>query len=382
VLHEGFVGVSGTTLQDAKYSDFKPDTAPITFHATGGWAGITDKYWMAAVIPPQDQAFDGTFRTSMVGGVQAYQADYRLAGQTISPGATVAVTHRLFAGAKVVSILNGYEDNQHISRFDLAIDWGWFFFLTKPIFYLLDIFYQYVGNFGVAILLLTLFVKILFFPIANASFKTMSRTKKLQPEMERIKQRYADDKVRQQQEVMEMYKREKVNPVSGCVPILLQIPVFFSLYKVLFVTIEMRHAPFFGWIHDLSAADPTSFLNLYGLLPYSIPDFVPWFLHIGIWPTLMGLTQWVQTRMNPQPADPMQAKMFTYLPVFYTALMSSFPAGLVIYWTWNNLLTVTQQYIMMRRQGVPVHLIENFKTPRWLTNLLARISGASNNPAE
>ena len=382
VLHEGFVGVAEDTLKDAKYSDFKPDTPPETFHSTGGWVGITDKYWMAAVIPPQDQAFDGTYHTSMVGSVQAYQADYRLPGQAIPSGATVSVTHRLFAGAKVVSIVEGYRDRLHIARFDLAVDWGWFFFLTKPIFIVLDIFYRYTGNFGIAILLLTLTIKILFFPIANTSYKSMSRMKKLQPEMERIKQRHGDDKVRQQQEVMDLYKREKVNPVSGCLPILLQIPVFFSLYKVLFVTIEMRHAPFFGWIHDLSAADPTSFLNLYGLLPYTIPAFVPWFLHIGVWPTLMGVSQWVQTKMNPAPADPMQAKMFTYLPVFHTALMSSFPAGLVIYWTWNNVLSITQQYLMMRRQGVPVHLIDNMKTPQWFTALRQRISGTSKNPAE
>ena len=382
VLHEGFVGVAGDTLNDPSYTDFKPDTPPTNFSATGGWLGITDKYWMAAVIPPQNKAFDGTYRTSMVHGVQAFQADYRLSGEKIAPGGTFSLTNRLFAGAKVVSILNGYRDNQNISRFDLAIDWGWFFFLTKPIFYLLDVFYRYVGNFGIAILLLTLTVKLLFFPIANTSFKSMSRMKKLQPEMERIKQRFGDDKVRQQQEIMDLYKREKVNPVSGCLPMFLQIPVFFSLYKVLFVTIEMRHAPFFGWIHDLSAADPTSFLNLYGLLPYSIPAFVPWFLHIGIWPTLMGVTQWVTTKLNPAPADPVQAKMFTYLPVFYTALMSSFPAGLVIYWTWNNLLTILQQSFIMRRQGVPIHLIENFKTPRWFSALRARLSGTSKKPAE
>ncbi|SRR5579885_424621 len=380
VVHEGFIGVAGDTLKDASYGDFKPDTPPTNFSATGGWVGITDKYWMAAVIPPQDRPFDATYHTTMLHGVQAFQADYRLSGQIIPAGGSASLTNRLFAGAKVVSILNSYRDNAHISRFDLAIDWGWFFFFTKPIFYLLDFFYRYVGNFGIAILLLTLAVKILFFPIADRQYKSMTRMKKLQPEMQRIRERFADDKVRQQQEMMELYKREKVNPVSGCLPILLQIPVFFSLYKVLFVTIEMRHAPFFGWIQDLSAADPTSFLNLYGLLPYSIPDFIPWFLHIGVWPTLMGISQWVQTKMNPAPADPVQAKMFTYLPVFYTALMSSFPAGLVIYWTWNNVLTILQQYVMMRRQGVPVHLIENLKMPRWLANLRQRISGAK--PAE
>jgi YidC/Oxa1 family membrane protein insertase len=381
VVHEGFVGVAEDKLKDASYSDFKPDTAPQTFHSTGGWLGITDKYWMAAVIPPQTNGFDGAYRTSMVGGTQAYQADYRLGGNKLAPGQTRAVTHRLFAGAKVVSIIQNYESNLGVQRFDLAIDWGWFFFLTKPIFLLLDFFNSQIGNFGIAILLLTLTIKIVFFPIANTSYKSMSRMKKLQPEMERIKTRFADDKVRQQQETMELYKREKVNPVSGCLPMLLQIPVFFSLYKVIFVTIEMRQAPFYGWIHDLSAPDPTSFMNLFGLLPYDVPSFVPAFLHIGIWPILMGITQFLQTKLNPAPSDPAQAKMFAFMPVIMTFMLAGFPAGLVIYWTWNNLLSVMQQYLMMRRQGVPVHLIDNFKAPAWLSALRGK-SAAAKEPAE
>ena len=372
VLHEGFVGAAGGALKDAKYDDFKDDKPPQTFHSTGGWVGITDKYWMAAAIPPQNQPFDGSYRATPLNGVKAYQSDYRLDGRNVAPGATLQLTQRLFAGAKVVSTIRHYEDSLGIERFDLAIDWGWFIFLTKPIFLLLDFFYRYLGNFGVAILLLTVVIKLIFFPLADASYRSMSRMKKLQPEVERLRERFADDKLRQQQEMMELYKREKVNPLSGCLPMLIQIPVFFSLYKVLFVTIEMRQAPFFGWIHDLSAPDPTNFLNLFGLLPYSIPSFVPLFLHIGIWPLIMGVTQWLQMKMNPAPTDPVQARMFTFMPLIFTFMLATFPAGLVIYWTWNNLLTVAQQYLMMRRQGVEVHLFSNFKAPTFLKRLPAR----------
>jgi YidC/Oxa1 family membrane protein insertase len=316
---------------------------------------------MAAVIPPQDGSFDGSYAASQANGVTDYQADYRMDGRKIAPGATLTVTHRLFAGAKVVQTLRDYQDKLGIARFDLAIDWGWFWFFTRPMFWLLDHLYNLVGNFGVAILLLTVTVKLIFFPLANTSYKSMSRMKKLQPEVENIRTRFAEDRVRQQQEMMELYKREKVNPVSGCLPVLIQVPVFFSLYKVLFVTIEMRHAPFFGWIHDLSAPDPTSILNLFGLLPYGVPTFIPAFLSIGIWPILMGVTQWVQTQMNPAPADPVQARMFSLMPIVFTFMLATFSAGLVIYWTWNNLLSVAQQYLMMRRQGVKLDLFQNFR---------------------
>ena len=373
ILHEGFVGVGNGSLKDATYGDFKEDKPPQTFSSTGGWVGITDKYWMAAVIPPQDQTFDGAYRGTASSRGRAYQADYRLPAETIAPGKTVSLTQHLFAGAKVVTTLNGYADTLGIQRFDLAIDWGWFWFFTKPIFWLLDLFYRYIGNFGIAILLLTVTIKLAFFPLANASFKSMSKMKKLQPEIERIKERFADDRARQQQEMMEFYKREKVNPVSGCLPMLIQMPVFFSLYKVLYVTIEMRHAPFFGWIQDLSAPDPTSILNLFGLFPYHIPLFIPAFLSIGVWPILMGFTQFLSTKMNPTPADPVQAKMFTFMPVIFTFMMAGFPAGLVIYWTWNNLLTAAQQYVVMRRQGVDVHLVENLK----LRQLARRLTGKS-----
>ncbi|HTT84286.1 MAG TPA: membrane protein insertase YidC [Rhizomicrobium sp.] len=382
VLHEGFVGAADGALKDASYDDFKKDEPPITFQSTGGWVGITDKYWMAAAIPPQNQAFDGSYRAAPLGDTKAYQADYRLDRHTIAPGATLDLTQRLFAGAKIVSVIRHYEDTLHIERFDLAIDWGWFIFLTKPMFWLLDFFYGFTGNFGVAILLLTVAVKLVFFPLADASYRSMSRMKKLQPEVERIRERFAEDKLRQQQEMMALYKREKVNPVSGCLPMLLTIPVFFSLYKVLFVTIEMRQAPFFGWIRDLSAPDPTCFINLFGLLPFAIPAWIPGFLHIGIWPMIMGVTQWLQTRLNPAPADPVQARMFTFMPLIFTFMLATFPAGLVIYWTWNNLLSTAQQYVMMKRQGVEVHLFNNLKMPAFLRRLGSPGARASTPPGE
>ena len=365
ILHEGFVGVAGGSEIDAKYSDFKDaGTPPKTFDSTGGWVGITDKYWMAAVIPPQGEKFDGAYLGSHDGGTEAYQANYRLGARAIAPGGAASVKHRLFAGAKVVDILRAYRDQDGIAHFDKAVDWGWFWFFTKPLFWLLDIFYKFIGNFGIAILMLTVVVKLAFFPLANAQFKSMSKMKKVQPEMERLKAAHKDDPQVMQQQMMELYRREKVNPLSGCLPILIQIPVFFSLYKVLFVTIEMRHAPFYGWIHDLSAPDPTSIINLFGLLPFDPHSVVPAFLSflsIGIWPILMGCTQWVQTKLNPTPADPMQARMFTLMPVVFTFMFATFPAGLVIYYTWNNLLSVAQQYFIMRRQGVEVKFFEGPK---------------------
>ncbi len=373
VLHEGFVGVADDKLQDPTYADFKDaGTPPKTFSSTGGWLGITDKYWMAALIPPQNAKFNGAYRATPYGGDKSYQANYSLPGRTLEPGQSTTVTQRLFAGAKVVDTLRNYEHTLGIQRFDYAIDWGWFIFLTQPLFWLLDKFYRYLGNFGLAIILATVVIRLLLFPLANASFKSMSKMKKVQPEMERIKKLYADDQARQQQEMMELYKREKVNPLMGCLPMLVQIPILFSLYKVMFVTIEMYHAPFYGWIKDLSAPDPTSILNLFGLLPYHVPSFVPVFLSVGIWPILMGMTQWVQTKLNPAPGDPVQAKMFALMPVVMTFMFAAFPAGLVIYYTWNNLLSVTQQYVMMKRQGVPVHLFENLKPPAFVRRLWDR----------
>ena len=362
-LHLGFVGVANGSEVDGKYDDFKDDgTPPKTLSSTGGWLGITDKYWMAAVVPPQNEAYNGEYLGATLGpDTKAYQANYRLSARNIAPGASATVSHRLFAGAKVVDILREYENKQGIVHFDNAVDWGWFSFLTRPFFWLLDYLYKYLGNFGLAILALTVLVKLAFFPIANAQFKSMSKMKKVQPEMERLKKAHADDPQKQQQAIMEMYKREKVNPLAGCFPILLTIPVFFSLYKVLYVTIEMRQAPFYGWIQDLSAPDPTSILNLFGLLPYHIPAFIPAFFSIGIWPIIYGATQWVQTKMNPTPADPVQARMFALMPVIFTFMFATFPAGLVIYYAWNNVLSVAQQYFIMRRDGVKVHLFENLK---------------------
>jgi len=375
VLHEGFVGVADGSLKDASYDDFKDEgTPPKTFSSTGGWVGITDKYWMAAVAPPQNENFDGAYRASPFGGTKAYQADYRLAARTAAAGGgTVHVVHHLFAGAKVVDTLRYYESSLGIARFDMAIDWGWFLIITQPLFWVLDQFYKMLGNFGLAILLLTVAVKAVTFPIANASAKTMAKMKKVQPEQEKIKERFADDPAKQQQAIMELYKREKVNPVTGCVPQLLVIPVFFSLYKVFFVTIEMRQAPFYGWIHDLAAPDPTSIVNLFGLLPFHPPSFIPAFLSIGIWPILMGITQWVQTKLNPAPADPIQARMFGLMPIMFTFMFATFPAGLVIYYTWNNLLGIAQQWYIMSRQGVEVHLFKNLR----LDALMQRLTGGT-----
>ncbi|MGD0190223.1 MAG: membrane protein insertase YidC [Rhizomicrobium sp.] len=391
-LHEGFVGATATDgASYTKYDDLKAGESK-TFQSTGGWMGITDKYWMAAAIPPQNRAFDAEYKVSGADTQKSYLSDYRLPTQTIAAGASASVTHHMFAGAKVVSIIRNYQAALGIVNFDRAIDWGWFPFFTQPIFYLLDLFYKYLGNLGLAILLLTVSLKLLFLPLADASYRSMSRMKKLQPEVEKLRERFAEDKVRQQQEMMELYKREKVNPLSGCLPMFIQIPVFFCLYKVLLGTIEMRQAPFFGWIHDLSAPDPTSLFNLFGLLPYSIPAALPELgflqgtvltvLHVGAWPILMGLSQWVQTKMNPAPTDPVQQKMFAYMPLIFTFLMAGLPSGLIIYWTWNNLLSVTQQYIMMRRQGVEVHLFNNLKLPDSIRRLAGSGARANTHPGE
>jgi YidC/Oxa1 family membrane protein insertase len=365
-LHEGFVGVANGSEVDAKYNDFKdPGTPPKTFSSTGGWVGITDKYWMAAIVPPQGENFNGAYLGAKTpAGADAYQANYRLDARKIAPGATASVTHRLFAGAKVVDILKAYQDSQNITHFDQAVDWGWFWFLTRPFFWLLDVLNKFLGNFGLAILALTVIVKIVFFPLANASFRAMSKMKKLQPQMEELKKLHSDDPQKLQLAMMELYKREKANPVSGCLPILLTIPVFFSLFKVLSVTIEMRHAPFYGWIHDLSAPDPTSLLNLFGLIPYNPTAILPSFMSyvsIGVWPIIYGITQWVQTKLNPPPPDPVQAKMFAFMPLIFTFMFATFPAGLVIYYAWNNLLSVAQQWFIMSREGVEISLFDNIK---------------------
>ncbi len=365
ILHLGFVGVANNSEVDAKYDDFKESgTTPKTFSSTGGWVGITDKYWMAAVIPPQNEVYNGAYLGSDINpATKAYQANYRLSQRDIASGSSVTVTHRLFAGAKVVDILRGYQNSQNISRFDNAVDWGWFWFITQPLFWLLDQFYKLIGNFGLAILMLTVVVKLIFFPLANTSFKSMGKMKKVQPEMERLKKVHKDDPQAQQLAIMELYKKEKINPLAGCLPILIQIPVFFSLYKVLFITIEMRHAPFYGWVHDLSAPDPTSIFNLFGLIPYDPHLYLPALIaSLGVWPILMGATQFVQTKLNPPPPDPVQARMFSLMPLVFTVMFATFPAGLVIYYTWNNLLTVAQQWYIMRKEGVEIHLFKSGKS--------------------
>jgi YidC/Oxa1 family membrane protein insertase len=349
ILHEGMIGEIGGSLREVKYSSIETGK-PIDYNSTGGWLGFTDKYWLTALVPPQDDAVKARFTHVVEGGVDRYQTDYLGSQITVPADGTAATSTRFFAGAKEVNLLDAYAASG-IPHFDLAIDFGWFYFLTKPIFKTLQFFYELLGNFGLAILLLTLIIKLLFFPLANKSYAAMSKMKLLQPEMQKIRERFPDDKARQQQEIMAMYKKVGANPLAGCLPIVIQIPVFFSLYKVLFVTIEMRHAPFFGWIHDLSAPDPTSFINLFGLLPFDPPAAIAHFVAIGAWPLLMGVTMYLQQKLNPQPVDPMQARMFMLLPIVFTYMLSAFPAGLVIYWAWNNLLSIAQQWAIMHRAG-------------------------------
>jgi YidC/Oxa1 family membrane protein insertase len=345
ILFEGLIGYLGGSLQEVKYSSLSPDQ-PIDFASTGGWLGFTDKYWLTSLIPSQNEPVKASFRHTLENGVAHYQTDYLGPAVTVAPNATASTTTRFFAGAKELNLLEAYSASG-IPLFEYSIDFGWFWFLTKPIFRILLILEHFLGNFGLAILLFTLCVKLLFFPLANKSYQAMSKMKLLQPEIQKLRERFPDDKARQQQEMMALYKRVGANPLAGCLPIVIQIPVFFSLYKVLFVTIEMRHAPFYGWIHDLSAPDPTSFANLFGLLPFVPPAF----LMIGAWPIIMGLTMFLQQKLNPQPVDPVQARMFMILPVVFTYMLAHFPVGLVIYWAWNNTLSVGQQWLIMHRAG-------------------------------
>ena len=363
ILHEGLIGVLGDKgLQEYTYGSVD-DKKTVNFDVTNGWLGITDKYWAATLLPDTNAHLKARFSTGMLGTLKTYQADYLLDGVTIAPGATGTADARLFAGAKEVQVINDYEKRLNLNRFDLMIDWGWFYFITKPLFMAIDWLYRLVGNFGVAILLVTVLIKIAFFPLANKSYASMAKMKAVQPQMLALRARYPDDKVKQQQELMELYKKEKINPLAGCLPIAVQIPVFFSLYKVLFVTLEMRHAPFFGWIKDLSAPDPTNLFNLFGLLPFdpSILPVVGPFLHLGIWPLIMGVTMWLQMKLNPTPPDPTQAMIFNWMPLIFTFMLATFPAGLVIYWAWNNSLSVLQQSVIMRKHGAKIELFDNIK---------------------
>ena len=372
ILHEGPIGVIDGTLQEIKYSTLKDDydadnrkPQPTTTSTTGGWLGITDKYWLAAVIPDQNISVNASFSYQETSsGADLYQTDILEKNvHTVMPGASVEVTNRLFAGAKVFDTLTEYRDEQNVPRLEMAIDFGWFFFITKPLLQVLIVIAEQLenigikANFGVAILVVTVILKIFFFPLANKSYKSMSKMKALQPKMTELREKYGDDKRKMQQELMGMYKREKVNPVSGCLPMVLQIPVFFALYKVLFTSIEMRQSPFYGWVHDLSERDPTNIFQLFGLIPWDVPSFLAAgtsFIALGLWPLFMGISMFLQQKLNPAPADPIQARMFMLMPIMFMFFLANFPVGLVIYWTWNNLLSVAQQYVIMRRMGVSI----------------------------
>jgi YidC/Oxa1 family membrane protein insertase len=361
VLHEGYVGgVGDSSIQEVTYAKIDP-AKPVAMNGAGGWLGFTDKYWASAIIPDQAMPVDAHFAVS--GAVQPadYSTDYIGPAQTIAPDSTSQVVSRVFAGAKEVNTINAYMTNLGIKKFDLMIDWGWFWLITKPMFQLIDFIYKIVGNFGVAILIVTVLVKLAFFPLASRSYASMAKMKKVQPQIAALKERFPDDRAKQQQAQMELFKKEGVNPVAGCLPMVIQIPVFFALYKVIFITIEMRHAPFVGWIKDLSAPDPTNIFTLFGLIPWD-PTALPVFGHflaLGIWPLVMGVSMFFQMKMNPEPADPVQKTMFAWMPVIFTFMLGAFPAGLVIYWTWNNTLSVTQQYFIMRKNGVKVELWDN-----------------------
>jgi YidC/Oxa1 family membrane protein insertase len=375
ILHEGLIGVLDGHLEEHTYKNIE-EKKVIPFQNVTGWLGFTDKYWAATLLPdPEAKLNKAEFSSSAVGNLKTYQTFYNLDGQTIAPGASGTATSRLFAGAKEVHLVNGYNAQLHLSKFDLLIDWGNFWFFTKPLFEFMDFIYRWVGNFGVAILIVTVVIKGLFFPLANKSYASMAKMKAVQPQMAALKERYPDDRAKQQQELMELYKREKINPVAGCLPIFIQIPVFFALYKVLFITIEMRHAPFFGWIHDLSAPDPTNVFTLFGLIHWdpTVMPFIGHFLVLGAWPLIMGITMWMQMKLNPAPPDPAQQMVFAWMPLIFTFMLASFSAGLVIYWAWNNTLSVIQQSIIMKKHGAKVELWSNIKG-LWPRNLPAKTS--------
>ena len=356
ILHEGMLGVFGGSLHEVTYKEAQEAQKDgKTYTSTGGWAGITDKYWLVALAWDQQLQVEARINDYKTGDVDKYQVDYRGTPIIVPTDGSTESTAHLFAGAKEVRLIDAYADKLGITHFDLAIDFGRLYFITKPFFYALDTLSHWIGNFGLAILALTICVKLVFFPLANKSYRSMNALRTLQPQMAALRERYKDDRAKMNQAVMELYRKEKVNPAAGCLPIVIQIPVFWSLYKVLYVTIEMRHAPFFGWIRDLSAPDPTTLFNLFGLIPWTPPPFISLGImnlpipHLGAWALIMGLTMFLQMRLNPQPADPVQAKIFMFMPLIFTFILAPFPAGLVIYWAWNNTLSITQQWIIMRR---------------------------------
>ena len=365
VQHEGPVGVLGSNNQiSKKYTDMQGDKQ-IRLDNTSGWLGFTDKYWATAVIANPGTPLNAQFTYLKPNNIDEYQTSFvDSTPVVIANGATAENKSFVFAGAKEESVIAAYESQYHFDRLELLIDWGWFFFITKPMFYLLRFLYGFLGNFGLAMLALTVIVKLLFFPLANRSYASMAAMRRVQPEMKALQERFKDDRAGQQQAMMELYKREKINPLAGCWPVLVQIPVFFSLYTVIFISLDMRHAPFFGWIHDLAAQDPTNIFTLFGLLPISndtlltVP-FIGGLLHLGIWPIIMGATMWVQLRLNPPQADPTQQLIFNWMPIVFTFMLGTFPAGLVIYWSWNNFLSICQQYFIMSRHGAKVDLFGN-----------------------
>jgi len=342
ILHEGFIGVLNEELKEDDYKDI--EEKKVTREANKGWVGITDKYWMTAIVPETGENFKSTFLYQ-----DAYKVNFLLnKPKIIEPASKIKNEIKVFVAAKEVQTIDAYAKNEKIEKLDLIIDWGWFYFFTKPLFFVADYFFKLSGNFGVAIIIITMIIRLTFFPLANYSFKSMAKMKAVQPEMARLKDLHKEDKVKMQQAIMALYKKEQINPASGCLPVLIQIPFFFAIYKMLFISLEMRHQPFFGWIKDLSAPDPTSLFNFFGLIPWDPPSF----LIIGIWPILMGLIMWVQQKLNPAPTDPIQAKIFMFFPVFLTVILASFPSGLVLYWTVNNILTIAQQWFIMKRTKV------------------------------
>ncbi len=362
IQHEGPLGVLGSNNLISKKYDDVANEKQIDATSNGGWVGITDKYWATAVLTEPGAPLNARMSHSIGGGLDVYQTSIvESTPVVVAPSATAQNTSYVFAGAKREGVIASYEKTYGFDRLELLIDWGWLHFITKPMFLLLQFLYGILGNFGLAILAVTVIVKAIFFPLASRSYASMAAMRRVQPEMKSIQERFKEDRVAQQQAMMELYKKEKINPLSGCWPVLIQIPVFFSLYTVIFISLEMRHAPFFGWIVDLAAPDPTNIFTLFGLIPWN-PMAVPLLgglLHLGIWPVLMGITMWVQMKLNPPPPDPTQAMIFNWMPIVFTFMLGTFPAGLVIYWAWNNLLSVTQQYFIMKRHGAEVDLLGN-----------------------